>query len=263
MSDFQALLVNRSLGLFIGLALALPARAMGETVSIEARAKYNQAMREDQHERFFGLTFWAPNINIFRDPRWGRGQETYGEDPFLTGRMGVAFVTGMQGSDSRYLRVVSTPKHYAVHSGPEPLRHRFNVDISPHDLEDTYLPAFRATVTEAHAQSVMCAYNAIDGAPACAMAGDEVVELYLTQPKAFETPLRVLAGFQRIHVSPGESAHVSVTIDPRSLGQVDRMGNRVIVPGEYVVSLGSAQPQETTAVKTGKFSITGKVELPK
>ncbi len=141
---------------------------MGETVSIEARAKYNEAMRNDQHEMFFGLTFWAPNINIFRDPRWGRGQETYGEDPFLTGRMAVAFVTGMQGDDPKYFRVVSTPKHYAVHSGPEPLRHGFNVDVSPHDLEDTYLPAFRAAVTEAHAQSVMCAYNAIDGAPACA-----------------------------------------------------------------------------------------------
>jgi beta-glucosidase len=141
---------------------------MGETISTEARAKYNDAMRNNDHEMFFGLTFWAPNINIFRDPRWGRGQETYGEDPFLTGRMGVAFVTGMQGDDPNYLKVVSTPKHYAVHSGPEPLRHRFNVEVSPHDLEDTYLPAFRAAVTEAHAQSVMCAYNAIDGAPACA-----------------------------------------------------------------------------------------------
>ncbi len=141
---------------------------MGETISTEARAKYNQAMREDHHEMFFGLTFWAPNINIFRDPRWGRGQETYGEDPFLTGRMGVAFVTGMQGNDPKYLKLVSTPKHYAVHSGPEPTRHQDNVDVSPHDLEDTYLPAFRAAVTEAHAQSVMCAYNAIDGAPACA-----------------------------------------------------------------------------------------------
>ena len=141
---------------------------MAETISTEARAKYNEAMRRNDHEMFFGLTFWAPNVNIFRDPRWGRGQETYGEDPFLTGRMGVAFVSGMQGDDPKYLKAVSTPKHYAVHSGPEPMRHRFNVDVSPHDLEDTYLPAFRATVTEAHAQSVMCAYNAIDGVPACA-----------------------------------------------------------------------------------------------
>ena len=141
---------------------------MAQTISTEARAKYNQAMRDDDHEMFFGLTFWAPNINIFRDPRWGRGQETYGEDPYLTGRMGVAFVTGMQGDDPQYLRVVSTPKHYDVHSGPESTRHRANVDVSAHDLEDTYLPAFRAAVTEGHAQSVMCAYNAIDGTPACA-----------------------------------------------------------------------------------------------
>jgi beta-glucosidase len=155
----------------IGMAATWDAglvHTMGETVSTEARAKYNEAMRNGQHESFFGLTFWAPNINIFRDPRWGRGQETYGEDPFLTGRMGVAFVSGMQGNDPRYFRVVSTPKHFAVHSGPELQRHSFNVDVSPHDLEDTYLPAFRATVTEAHAQSVMCAYNAVDGTPACA-----------------------------------------------------------------------------------------------
>jgi len=141
---------------------------MGQTISTEARAKYDEAIRNGQHEQFFGLTFWAPNINIFRDPRWGRGQETYGEDPFLTGRMAVAFVTGMQGDDPHHPRVVSTPKHYAVHSGPEPTRHTVNVDVSNHDLEDTYLPAFRAAVGEAHAQSVMCAYNAIDGAPACA-----------------------------------------------------------------------------------------------
>ena len=141
---------------------------MGEVISTEARAKYNEAIRQNQHESFFGLTFWAPNINIFRDPRWGRGQETYGEDPFLTGRMGVAFVTGMQGDDPGHPRVVSTAKHFAVHSGPESTRHNANVDVSRHDLEDTYLPAFRAVITEARAQSVMCAYNAIDGVPACA-----------------------------------------------------------------------------------------------
>ena len=157
----------------IGLAASWDTRLIsriGEAVSTEARAKYHQSVRDDQPEWFYGLTFWAPNVNIFRDPRWGRGQETYGEDPFLTGRMAVAFVTGMQGYDPRHLKVVSTPKHFAVHSGPEPLRHRFNVDVTPHDLEDTYLPAFRAAVTEGHAQSVMCAYNAIDGAPACASA---------------------------------------------------------------------------------------------
>ncbi len=157
----------------IGLAASWDTRLIsriGEAVSTEGRAKYHQSVREGRPEWFYGLTFWAPNVNIFRDPRWGRGQETYGEDPFLTGRMAVAFVTGMQGDDPRHLRVVSTPKHFAVHSGPEPLRHRFDVDVTPHDLEDTYLPAFRAAVTEGHARSVMCAYNAVDGAPACTSA---------------------------------------------------------------------------------------------
>ncbi len=137
-------------------------------ISTEARAKYNQAIRDNLHSIYFGLTIWSPNINIFRDPRWGRGQETYGEDPFLTGRMGLAFVTGLQGNDPKYLRAISTPKHFAVHSGPEPLRHRFNVDVSPQDLGATYLPAFRTTILEGHADSLMCAYNAIDGVPACA-----------------------------------------------------------------------------------------------
>jgi beta-glucosidase len=137
-------------------------------ISTEARAKYNQAMRNNLHSIYFGLTIWSPNINIFRDPRWGRGQETYGEDPFLTSRMGVAFVTGLQGDDPKYFRTIATPKHFAVHSGPESLRHEFNVDPTPHDLEDTYTPAFRATITEAHADSAMCAYNAVDGVPACA-----------------------------------------------------------------------------------------------
>ncbi len=141
---------------------------IGDVIAIEGRAKYNDAIANGIHERFLGVTFWSPNINIFRDPRWGRGQETYGEDPFLTARMGVAFIRGLQGDDPHYLKLVATPKHFAVHSGPEPLRHGFNVDVSPHDLEDTYLPAFRAAITEGQADSIMCAYNAIDGKPACA-----------------------------------------------------------------------------------------------
>jgi|CZKL01.1.fsa_nt_gi beta-glucosidase len=141
--------------------------SMGNVISDEARAKYNQAQREDNHRIFYGLTFWSPNINIFRDPRWGRGQETYGEDPFLTSKLGVAFVGGVQGNDLNHLRAVATSKHFAVHSGPEQLRHGFNVDPNDRDLEETYLPAFRATVTEGHVQSVMCAYNSIDEWPAC------------------------------------------------------------------------------------------------
>jgi beta-glucosidase len=155
----------------IGLAATWDTTLMHQiarVISIEGRAKYNEAQRNGDRSRFAGLTFWSPNINIFRDPRWGRGMETYGEDPFLTASMGVQFVSGLQGDDPKYLELVSTPKHYAVHSGPEPLRHGFNVDVSGHDLEDTYLPAFRATITAAHADSIMCAYNAIDGAPACA-----------------------------------------------------------------------------------------------
>lgn len=141
--------------------------SMGDVISTEARAKYSQAQREGNHRIFYGLTFWSPNINIFRDPRWGRGQETYGEDPFLTGQMGVAFIEGVQGNDLNHLRAVATSKHFAVHSGPEPLRHGFNVDPTPRDLEETYLPAFRTTVMQGHVQSVMCAYNSIDGWPAC------------------------------------------------------------------------------------------------
>src|SRR6201997_895249 len=139
---------------------------MAIVIGTEARAKHNQAVKAGRRDIMEGLDFWSPNINIFRDPRWGRGQETYGEDPFLTGRMGVAFVTGLQGDDPKYFRVISTPKHYAVHSGPEPSRHSIDVHVSKHDEEDTYLPAFRATVTESKAGSIMCAYNRGNGQPA-------------------------------------------------------------------------------------------------
>jgi beta-glucosidase len=155
----------------IGLAATFDAPAIHEmaiAISTEARIKHAQDVRAGHSNIFEGLDFWAPNINIFRDPRWGRGQETYGEDPFLTARMGVAFVTGMQGDDPRYYRTISTPKHFAVHSGPESTRHTADVQVTKHDELDTYLPAFRATVTEAKAGSVMCAYNSINGQPACA-----------------------------------------------------------------------------------------------
>ena len=157
----------------VGLAATFDTPAIHEmavAIGTEGRIKHVQAVKANGgfSNIFQGLDFWAPNINIFRDPRWGRGQETYGEDPFLTARMGVAFVTGMQGDDPKYFRVISTPKHYAVHSGPEPTRHTADVTVSKHDELDTYLPAFRATVTEAKADSVMCAYNSINGQPACA-----------------------------------------------------------------------------------------------
>jgi len=141
---------------------------VADVISTEARAKHNDAVARGNTGRYYGLTFWSPNINIFRDPRWGRGQETYGEDPYLTSRMGVAFVTGLQGHDPNYVKVVATPKHFAVHSGPETTRHRTDVPVSLHDFADTYAPAFRATVMEGKADSVMCAYNSVRGEPACA-----------------------------------------------------------------------------------------------
>ena len=155
----------------VGLGATFDASAIHEMatdIAIEGRIVHAQAVQKGGSTIFHGLDFWAPNVNIFRDPRWGRGQETYGEDPFLTGRMAVAFVTGMQGSNSRYYRVIATPKHFDVHSGPEPTRHFADVDVRKHDLEDTYLPAFRAAIVDGHAASVMCAYNAINGQPACA-----------------------------------------------------------------------------------------------
>ncbi|HME59196.1 MAG TPA: glycoside hydrolase family 3 N-terminal domain-containing protein, partial [Terracidiphilus sp.] len=155
----------------IGLAATFDTPAihqMAIVIGTEGRIMHVQAVRNKENTFLTGLDFWAPNVNIFRDPRWGRGQETYGEDPFLTARMAVAYVTGMQGDDPRYYRVISTPKHYAVHSGPEPTRHSVDVQVSKHDELDTYLPAFRAAVTEGHAGSVMCSYNSINGEPACA-----------------------------------------------------------------------------------------------
>jgi beta-glucosidase len=160
---------------------------MATVISTEARAKYHEWERKQAttppagatganlpgsgggvRPGPAGLDFWSPNINIFRDPRWGRGHETYGEDPFLTGRLGTAFVRGLQGDDPKYFKTISTPKHYAVHSGPEPARHTIDVKVSLHDIEDTYLPAFRQAIMEGKAESVMCAYNSINGEPACA-----------------------------------------------------------------------------------------------
>lgn len=158
-------------------------------ISDEARAKYHEFLRRGKRNIYQGLTFWSPNVNLFRDPRWGRGMETYGEDPFLTGRMAVAFVKGLQGDDPKYLKTVATAKHYAVHSGPEPLRHAFNAVPSEQDLEATYLPHFEAAVREGGAYSVMCAYNAVDGLPACA------------SPLLLEDILRKRWGFQGYVVS--------------------------------------------------------------
>ncbi|HMG68670.1 MAG TPA: glycoside hydrolase family 3 C-terminal domain-containing protein [Chitinophagaceae bacterium] len=154
----------------IGMAATFDVEAMhtmGDYTAEEGRAIYNESVRNNDHKRYLGLTYWTPNINIFRDPRWGRGQETYGEDPFLTATLAKAFVTGLQGNDPKYLKAAGCAKHYAIHSGPEPSRHVFDVKVSDHDLWDTYLPAFHELVVNAKVAGVMCAYNAYAGQPCC------------------------------------------------------------------------------------------------
>ncbi|MCA9969379.1 MAG: glycoside hydrolase family 3 C-terminal domain-containing protein [Anaerolineales bacterium] len=191
----------------IGLAATWNDTLLGrvaEAISDEARAKHHAALRQgdgaqpqDDSAQYAGLTFWSPNINIFRDPRWGRGQETYGEDPYLTARMGVAFVRGLQGAHPTYLKLVATPKHFAVHSGPEAERHVFDARVSLRALRDTYLPAFEACVREAGAASIMGAYNRVNGAPACA------------SPLLLQTILREEWGFDGFVVSDcGASADI-------------------------------------------------------
>ncbi|MGC8803523.1 MAG: glycoside hydrolase family 3 protein, partial [Bacteroidales bacterium] len=153
-------------------------------ISDEFRAKYNDAIARGNRAQYFGLTVWSPNINIFRDPRWGRGQETYGEDPYLTARMGVMFVKGLQGNHPRYLKTIATPKHFVVHSGSEKLRHVFDVNVSEYDFLDTYTPAFEACVKEGKAYSVMDAYNRFRG-HSCS-ASDTLLNILLRKKWGFE-----------------------------------------------------------------------------
>lgn len=157
---------------------------VADVISTEFRAKYNYYQSKQQYGRYKGLTVWSPNINIFRDPRWGRGQETYGEDPYLTTRMGVAFIKGLQGNDPVYFKTIATPKHYVVHSGPEKLRHTFDVDVSERDFLDTYLPAFEASIKEGKAYSIMGAYNRFRG-KSCS-ASDTLLTMILRNDWGFE-----------------------------------------------------------------------------
>ncbi|MCW2411631.1 MULTISPECIES: glycoside hydrolase family 3 C-terminal domain-containing protein [unclassified Sphingobium] len=172
----------------IGLAATFDAPLVHDVaniISVEMRGLHTRARQTGRLGRIgTGLDTWSPNINIFRDPRWGRGQETYGEDPFLTAEIGKAFITGMQGPDPARPNIIATPKHYAVHSGPESTRHHANVYVSRHDMEDTYLPAFRAAIVEAKAGSIMCAYNRVNGQPAC--ASDELLKTHLRDAWGFK-----------------------------------------------------------------------------
>ncbi|HEX3385546.1 MAG TPA: glycoside hydrolase family 3 N-terminal domain-containing protein, partial [Mucilaginibacter sp.] len=140
-------------------------KQVSTVISTEARAKYNLAIAQDRHLQYMGLTFWTPNINIFRDPRWGRGQETYGEDPYLTATIGSAFVRGLQGDDPNHLKASATAKHFVVHSGPEATRDHFDAVVGEKDFRETYLYAFHALVSGAHVESVMSAYNSVNGVP--------------------------------------------------------------------------------------------------
>ncbi|SDB26962.1 glycoside hydrolase family 3 C-terminal domain-containing protein [Butyrivibrio sp. INlla16] len=170
----------------IGLAAAFDEELMqciGEIIAIEGRAKYNEQSKREDRDIYKGLTFWAPNVNIFRDPRWGRGHETYGEDPYLTSRLAVPFVKGIQG-DGEYMKAAACAKHFAVHSGPEGERHHFNAIASKKDLEETYLPAFEACVKEAGVEAVMGAYNRTNDEPCC--ANEELMNGYLRKKWGFE-----------------------------------------------------------------------------
>ena len=176
----------------IGLASTWNADLIGQmagVISDEGRAKHHESVSQGVRDLYTGLTFWSPNINIFRDPRWGRGQETYGEDPYLTSRLAVRFVQGLQGDDPHYLKTVATPKHFAAHSGPEATRHFFNAIVSPSDLRMTYLPAFHACIVEGQAFSIMGAYNRVNGEPCCA------------SPTLLQTILRDEWGFEGYVVS--------------------------------------------------------------
>jgi beta-glucosidase len=171
----------------IGLAATWNAELLHQiatTISDEGRAKHHHAARNNIREMYTGLTYWSPNVNIFRDPRWGRGQETYGEDPYLSATMGVAFVKGLQGDDPHYLKLAATPKHYAVHSGPETDRHHFDAQVGEQDLRETYLPAFEACVKVGQAVSIMGAYNRVNGEPSC--ASPILLEQILRQEWGFE-----------------------------------------------------------------------------
>ena len=224
----------------IGLAATWDTDLMfrvADTISTEARAKYHEALRRDSHAQYYGLTFWSPNINIFRDPRWGRGQETYGEDPYLTGRLAVAFVRGLQGSDPTYFKTIATAKHFAVHSGPESTRHSADVVPSAEDLERTYLPAFRAAIIDGRADSVMCAYNRVNGVPACANV--ELLQQRLKRDWGFDGYVVSDCGAIR-DIYNATAHHFLATAGEASAAAV-KAGTDLTCGGEYTSLSGAVQ----------------------
>lgn len=202
----------------IGLAATWDRDLMFKVASVisdEARAKYNIAVSRNQRGIYQGITLWSPNINIFRDPRWGRGMETYGEDPFLTGELGVQFIKGLQGNDPKYLKTIATPKHFAVHSGPESERHTFNAIVSDYDLYETYLPHFKKCITQGNAYSIMCAYNRFRGDACC--GSDPLIKQILRNDWKFQGlmvsdcwAVPDMYNFHKIVSSPEEAASIAV-----------------------------------------------------
>ncbi len=224
-------------------------KQVGDVIGTEFRAKFLNTVAADGSSGIYrGLTVWSPNVNIFRDPRWGRGQETYGEDPWLTSRMGVAFIQGLQGPDANQPRVSAAVKHFAVHSGPEADRHKEDVKVSPRDLVDTYLPAFHAAVTEARAESVMCAYNAVDGVPAC--ANERLLKHYLRDEWKFQG--HVVSDCGAVADIHADGAHHHVTTPEEAVAAAVRAGTDVICD---FGSNKTAQPATTVAaVQQGLLS---------
>jgi len=227
----------------IGLAATWDDALMKQVATIvsdEARAKHHAFAAAGKRGLYQGLTFWSPNINIFRDPRWGRGMETYGEDPFLAGRLAVAFVKGMQGDDPTYLKTIATPKHYAVHSGPEPDRHTFNAVVEERDVRDTYLPQFEMAIREGGALSVMCAYNRVSGEPACA------------SPRLLTDILRKEWGFQGYVVS--DCGAIDDIYKTHKLVPTAADASTMAIKAGCDLECGSSFKSLVEAVRTGKLA---------
>jgi beta-glucosidase len=223
---------------------------VADVVSTEFRAKYVERVAADGgSDKYRGLTVWSPNINIFRDPRWGRGQETYGEDPYLTARMGVAFIRGLQGDDPKVFKTIATAKHYAVHSGPEADRHREDVHPSAYDLEDTYLPAFRASVIEGGVQAVMCAYNAVDDVPAC--ANRALLEDRLRKTWGFTGHVVSDCGAVSDFFRPDAHLYVKTPEDAVAAGFSAGMD---LICGEFGPGKGADPQPVITAVRDGRLA---------
>ncbi len=238
---------------------------VGTAISDEARAKYNEAIKINNRSRYAGLTFWSPNVNIFRDPRWGRGQETYGEDPFLTSKIGVSFVKGLQGDNPDYIKAAACAKHYAVHSGPEEFRHEFNAVVNKKDLFETYLPAFKALVQEGNVEGVMGAYNRTMGEPCC--GSPYLLQDILRDDWGFDGyvvsdcgAINDFHAFHKVTKTPEESAALALKSGTNiNCGNVYKVLNNALNQGLITIELLNKRLKENllTRFKLGLFDPIG------